>query len=37
MKRQWLTDAEGNYMEPHAFSVMEKIADPEIRKLHIME
>ncbi len=37
MKKQYLTDAETNYMEPHAFSVMEHIDNAQIRSLHVME
>ncbi len=37
MKRQNLTDAVSDYMEPHAFSVMEHIENAQIRSLHVME
>ena len=37
LKLQGLTDAAGDYLEPHAYSIMSKIADPEIRGLHVME
>ena len=37
LKLQGLTDAAGDYLEPHAHSIMSKIADPEIRGLHVME
>lgn len=37
MKRQELTDGTWDYLEPHAFEVMERIENKEIRHLHIME
>ena len=37
LRLQGLTDAEGDYLEPHAYSIMSKIEDPEIRGLHVME
>lgn len=37
LKLQGLTDAAGDYLEPHAYSIMSKIEDPEIRGLHVME
>ena len=37
MKSQNLTDAVSDYMEPHAFSVMEHIENAQIRSLHVME
>ena len=37
LRLQGLTEAEGDYLEPHAYSIMSKIEDPEIRGLHVME
>lgn len=37
LRLQGLTDAGGDYLEPHAYSIMSKIEDPEIRGLHVME
>ncbi|MCR4606926.1 MAG: DUF4037 domain-containing protein [Oscillospiraceae bacterium] len=37
MKKQHLTDVDSDYMEPHAFSVMEHIDNVQIRSLHVME
>ena len=37
MKKQHLTDADSDYLEPHAFSVMEHIENAQIRSLHVME
>lgn len=34
---QGLTDAAGDYLEPHAYSIMSRIEDPELRGLHVME
>ena len=36
MKVQKLTDAESDYLESHAFSVMEHIEDEKLRSLHVM-
>ena len=35
--RRDLSDARGNYLENHAFEVMKKIRNPQIRSLHVME
>ena len=37
LKLQGLTDADGDYMEPHAYSIMAHIEDETIRNLHVME
>ena len=37
LRLQGLTDAGGDYLEPHAYAIMSKIEDPEIRGLHVME
>ena len=37
MKKQKLTDVNSEYLEPHAFSVMEHIDNAKIRGLHVME
>lgn len=37
MRRQGLTDGSWEYLEPHAYEVMERIQDGEIRNLHVME
>ncbi len=37
MKKQDLTDINSDYLEPHAFSVMEHIENAQIRSLHVME
>ena len=34
---QGLTDASSDFLEPHAFAVQERIEDPEIRAMHVME
>lgn len=34
---QDLSDAEGTYLEPHAFAVMKSIRSRELRELHVME
>ena len=36
LRRQNLTDGRWDYLEPHAFEVMNRIEDPEVRSLHIM-
>jgi hypothetical protein len=36
LRRQNLTDATCDYLENHAYSINEKIVDPEIRNLHIL-
>lgn len=37
LRAQGLTNAAGDYLEPHAYSIMERIGDPEIGRLHVME
>ena len=37
LSAQDLSDAEGAYLEPHAFAVMKTIRSREIRELHVME
>lgn len=37
LKSQGLSDGSWDYMEPHAFEIMERIEAPEIRAMHIME
>jgi hypothetical protein len=37
LKRQNLTDGDWDYLEPHAFSVMMRIQDGQIRALHVMQ
>ena len=37
LKTQGLTGGSWDFLEPHAFEVMERIEDPEIRALHVME
>ena len=37
LRLQGLTMAEGSYLEPHAYSIMQQISDPLIRGLHVME
>ena len=37
LELQGLTEARGDYMEPHAYSVMEHISDETVRNLHVME
>lgn len=37
LRLQGLTDAEGEYMEPHAYSIMAHIGDEVVRNLHVME
>ena len=37
LKAQNLSSGSWDYMEPHAFEIMERIEDPEIRAMHIME
>ena len=32
-----LTDGAWDFLEPHAYEVMERIETPEIRALHVME
>ena len=37
LRRQGLSRGDWDYMEPHAFAIMDTIQNPEIRSLHIME
>ncbi len=37
LRTQELSDAESDFLEAHAFAVQERIEDPEIRALHVME
>ena len=37
LREQGLTEATGDYLEPHAHSILSHIEDEEIRKLHVME
>ena len=37
LREQELSDASSNFLEPHAFAVQERIEDPEIRAMHVME
>lgn len=37
LRQQRLTHGTWDYLEPHAYAVMEQIENPEIRALHIME
>lgn len=37
LRLQGLTDAEGEYLEPHAYSIMAHISDETVRNLHVME
>ena len=37
LRRQELSDGAWDYLEPHAFQIRERIEDPEIRALHLME
>ena len=37
LRLQGLTEAEGDYMEPHAYSIMAHIEDETVRNLHVME
>ena len=34
---QGLTEGEDNFLESHTMALMEKIKDPYIRSLHVME
>ena len=36
LKKQGLTDGSWDYLEPHAFEIMERIRDGEMRNLHVM-
>ena len=37
LRLQGLTEAEGDYLEPHAYSIMSHIEDETVRNLHVME
>ena len=37
LKAQHLSNGNWDYLEPHGFEIMEKIENPQIRNLHIME
>ena len=37
LKEQNLSELKDNYLEPHAFEVMKKIKNPQIRALHVMQ
>lgn len=37
LQKQGLTDATGDYLEPHAYSIMAQIKDETVRNLHVME
>ena len=37
LRLQGLTEAGGDYLEPHAYSIMAHIEDETIRNLHVME
>lgn len=37
LREQGLTDVVGDYLEPHAYSILSHIEDEEIRNLHVME
>ena len=37
LRAQGLSDSTDDYLEPHAFSVMEHIEDEYIRSMHVME
>ena len=37
LREQGLSDRDEDFLEPHAFSVQERIENPEIRALHVME
>ena len=37
LRRQGITDGNWDYLEPHAYEVMERIRDGELRNLHVME
>ncbi len=37
LRLQGLTEAEGDYLEPHAYSIMAHIEDETVRNLHVME
>ena len=37
LRAQGLTDGPWDYLEPHAYEIMERIQDGELRNLHVME
>jgi len=37
LREEGLTDGDWDFLEPHAYSVMKRIRDPEIAALHVME
>ena len=37
LNAQQLTDGDWDYLENHAFRLMDRIQNPEIRALHVME
>ena len=37
LEAQALSSLKSNYLEPHAFEIMKKIKDPQIRALHVMQ
>lgn len=37
LRRQGLTDGNWDYLEPHAYEIMERIQDGTLRNLHVME
>jgi len=37
MKKQGLSDADSDYLEPHGFAVMERIEDAGLRAMHVMQ
>ena len=37
LKAQHLTHGSWDYLEPHAFEIVEHIQSPELRAMHIME
>lgn len=37
LRLQGLTGAQGDYLEPHAYSIMDHIEDETVRNLHVME
>lgn len=37
LRAQKLTDGSWDYLEPHAFEIMERISDPQLRSMHVME
>ena len=37
LQNQKLSNGTWDYLEPHAFEIMERIENPEVKALHIME